>query len=151
MPNPVYWPHIANNAYTTVINCFECALIRFNTMQTRNLRLFQARSSLAFIAMDLLCLWQRTTSGKQYSVEMPDCYTKPDQAGPISSTSTVHVASIFYDHYIKLYDINVFLLTNNGTKICEKVLQTPSNSFKTPSSWNTSQHWHMTLRQKNRP
>lgn len=123
----VYWPHMASTVCKTVTNCRKCTCTWAKKAQMPHMKMFSASSPLEFFAVDLDCLLPKTTSGNQFLVIMTNRYSELTRVMPTSNTCAMHITSIFYDHWIVLYEIYAYLSTENGTKLMTKFFEAICN------------------------
>lgn len=119
-----YWARMANDVYTLVKDCRDCARNHAKQTRTRSLKLFPASGPLGFIAMDILEPPPKSTHENQLVVVMTDRHSKLTRAVPTTQTTALHVASIFYDHWIIPYGIPDHLLTENSNQFVSKFFAT---------------------------
>lgn len=118
-----YWLHRANDVNNTVRDCPEFLWNKPSEDCRRPLQIFRAGGPLKFDAMDLLRALPRMSKGKEYELVMWDLYWRLMRAKPTSKTTASLIASVFMDHRPNLYGISDCVLTDTGTKLLSKFLQ----------------------------
>lgn len=76
MQREVYWPHMANDVFTTVNDLRDCAPNTEKKTWMQHLAHFLASGPLEFIAIEILGPLPETTNGNQFVVVMTDRYSK---------------------------------------------------------------------------
>ena len=117
----IYWPHMANDAFSTVRNCASCAATRGTLVRhQKNLKLFPAARPLDFVAMDLLGPPPKTAHGNRHVLFMTDRFTKLTRSIPLRTTTASVVANAFLDNWVYVYGAPRYVLTNNGPQFAAK-------------------------------
>lgn len=83
-----------------VMDCSSCSRNGVDSIPMQHLKLFLAVCLLQFIAMNILGMLSKKTSGKQYSVIMTDRNLKVARSVPTSKTSAQLIVIGFYDNWI---------------------------------------------------
>lgn len=136
----IYWPHMANELYTTVAQCVSCVKNRNRLRHKRRLQLFMAVGPLDVVAMDILGPLLKTQQGNQYIVMITDKYSKLTRAIPNSKILSTHMSNIFLDHWIIPFGIPSYLLTDNGPQIVRKLFATVCGSLVVKHVTTTAYH-----------
>ena len=96
-----YWPHMANDAYSTVQNCASYATTRGTLVKhQKDLKLFPAAGPLAFVAMDLLGPLPKTVHGHQHVLVMTDRFSKLTRSIALRTTTASVVANGFLENWV---------------------------------------------------
>lgn len=85
-------------------------------------KLFATSLFLEIIAMDIPYPLPKTTNCNQIMVIMADQFSKVTRAVPALKTSTRHIVSISYKHFIVLYGIPGYIVVDNGKHFGGKFL-----------------------------
>ncbi|CDF40922.1 unnamed protein product [Chondrus crispus] len=116
-----YWPHMANDAFSTVRNCASCAATRRTLVRhQKDLKLFPAAGPLDFVAMDLLGPLLKTAHGNRHVLVMTDRFTKLTRSIPLRTTTASVVANAFLDNWVYVYGAPRYVLTDNGPQFAAK-------------------------------
>ena len=110
-----YWPHMANDAFSTIRNCAPCAatwgtLVRHQ----KDLKLFPAAGRLDFVAMDLLGPSPKTTHGNRHVLFMTDRFTKLTRSILLRTTTASVVANAVLGNWVYVFGAPRYVLTDNG-------------------------------------
>lgn len=108
-----YWPHMANDVYTTVAQCASCVKNGSRHRDIRRLQLFLASGPLDFVAMDILGIIPKTKQGLHYNVVLTDRCSILTRARPASKFMSTHMANIFLDQWIIPFSIPSYLRADN--------------------------------------
>ncbi|CDF40971.1 unnamed protein product [Chondrus crispus] len=112
-----YWPHMANNVYSTVRNCQSCSATRSTIVRhQKDIKLFPAAGPLEFVAMDLLGPLPKTAHGNQFVLVITDLFSKltcsialPPQY--VLTDNGPQFAAKFFDAVCALLGICHYLMT----------------------------------------
>lgn len=93
---------------------------------------------LKYVAMNKLCSFPKTRSGKQFIVVITDLYPKLTIATSTARTTVAAVVTISFDHWISNFGIQLWTLADNGPQItskfflaiCTELWITPSTATK---------------------
>lgn len=102
MERDYYWPHMADDVYTTAKDCVECVPNNPSEKRRRPIQLFLTSGTLEFVTMDILRPLPKTLDGNQFGWAVTNGYSKLSRAVPTISTTAAHIASMFVEHYIIL-------------------------------------------------
>ncbi|CDF39905.1 unnamed protein product [Chondrus crispus] len=92
-----YWPHMANDAFSTVRNCASCAAPRGTLVRhQKDLKLFPAAGPLDFVAMDLLGPLPKTAHGNRHVLVMTDRFTKLTRSIPLRTTTAHYLTTAYH-------------------------------------------------------
>lgn len=90
----------------------------------RNLSLFPAVGPPVFVAIDILRLFPRTTSGNQLVIIVTDRYSKHTRAIPTGKITWTRPTITFLDNWILPYGIQGYVLTDSGSQTFGKLFTT---------------------------
>lgn len=110
----VWWPHMANGVNTAVTDWLECTGNRANINRTQHLKLFLGSSEIEILAMDILGLFPKTKNGNYFVAFMIAQYFKRTRAVATSKTGAKHIASICFLHWVVIYGMSTYVLTDNA-------------------------------------
>lgn len=76
--------------------------------------------------MEIFSPLSRTQADNQFVIVMKDRYSELKRTVPLTKTTVLYVASIFFDHYhwIMTYGIPAYLLTGDGLHFVSKLFET---------------------------
>lgn len=117
-----YWPHMANDIYTTVSKCENCVPNGNRDLHRNKLNLYPAASPLKFFATNILGPLPMTTQRNKYVLEVTDRYSKATRAISTPKTILANIAKLFPDHRIVSFEIPAYLLTDNGPRFVKSFL-----------------------------
>jgi transposase InsO family protein len=124
MRRSLYWPHMAEDVYETVRQCYACARNRISERRhTTVLQLFPANGPLESVAMDILRPLSRTNHGNRFLLVIADQYKKVTRTVPLRAVTALSVARAFVEKWVYVYGPPVSLLTDNGPPFTAKFFQ----------------------------
>ena len=95
----LYWPSMAVDVYAVPRNCASCAKNRISLRKHRNfLKLFPARASLEFVAIDILGELIKTPRGSCYMLVISEWFSKLVRTVPLKKVTASEVAKAFVHH-----------------------------------------------------
>lgn len=109
-----YWSHMANDGYTTIAQCMNCARNESKYIHKRTLRLFPPYWPLKFEAMNTLGSLLSAKQENQYVVVETDRCFELTRAFPTAKAWATLVANILLDHRIIIFGIPSHVLSDNG-------------------------------------
>lgn len=87
----------------------------------KKLQLFPASAPLKLITICILAPLPRTVNGNRYVIIMTDKYFKLTRTMPTGKTSSLRIATVFFDSWRVPYGIPAYILTENGLKFTSKL------------------------------
>lgn len=118
-----YWPHVANDFYTTVEDCRECVQNKSSEKPRHSIQLLPASVRLEFIAMDILVPLLKRLNGNWLVLVMKGRCATSRRGLSTSKTIASHTASLFMESWTIPYGIPDHVLTDNGTHFISKYFQ----------------------------
>lgn len=79
------------------------------------MQLFSTREPLELLSMDIVGQFQKSVQGNQYTLVFTNCYFKLTLSIQTSSTTATHIANLPMEHWLVLYGISGYPLTNSTT------------------------------------
>lgn len=102
-----------NDVYTSIRDFHECVWNKPAEEQRRSPQYFLANGLEKFAEIDILRPLPKTSDGIYFILLMTDSYLKLGKAVVTSKTTAAHILSRLMDHYITLYGIADYVLTDN--------------------------------------
>ena len=136
-----YWPQMGNDVHAVARDCRSCAQMRGTRYKHQKyLKLFPAAGPLEFVAMDLLGPLPKTKSGHVYVLVITDRFSKLTRAIPLGSTTASSVAKAFLEHWVYVYGVPNYLLTDNGPQFAAKFFDTVCGMLGVKHFFTTAYH-----------
>lgn len=113
---------MANGVNGSVKRRGSCTHSRGGYRHKRLIELFLPSQPLGSVAVNIRGQLHKPTSELQHVIVTSSCNLKPTRATSLFETTSTHIANIFLDHRIILYDIPSVFLTEVVTQFVPKII-----------------------------
>lgn len=99
MRHAFFWPHIAKDAHTTVMDCCSCPEERPHMRQKRKLLLFLAARTLEYKAIDILQELSKDSSGYKHVIILTDHYSQLTWTISTAEIISTKLGTVCFDNW----------------------------------------------------
>jgi transposase InsO family protein len=141
MRRSFHWPHMAEDVYETVRQCYACARNRISERRhTNRLKLFPEKGPLESVEIYILGPLLRTKYSYRLLLVIADWYTKVTRTVPLRTVTALSVARAFVDHWEYVCGLLVSFLTDNRPQLTANFFQAACAELGIDKVFTTAYH-----------
>jgi transposase InsO family protein len=141
MSSRFFWRSLYTDVAEVVRNCPICSRNRIHERKRTSFpKLFPATEPLEYVAMDILGPLPKTEHGHRFLLVICDRFSKLTRTVPLRSTSALVVAKAFCEHWVLVYGLPRYLLTDNGTQFTAKFFLAVCHDLGISKVFTTAYH-----------